>query len=155
MNPHIYSLAAEYAQANPNMTPAELRQLFPMGYAESQSIMKKARRIAQRKTRPSYAKPSGTSQRNKQLAEVRKKRLEEAIAYAIANPTEYATEIADRFRVPSPPITEALAKERARLAELKPPRRKVNRLMAWVGGVMVDPKYCRAPEFERCEGVKI
>ena len=153
-NPHIYSDAAEYANANPTISPAELRYRFPMGYAESQSIMKKARRIARRKT-PRAGNPSGTSQRNRELAESRKRRLDEAIAYAIANPTEYATDIATRFRVPSPPITEALTQERHRLASLKPERRKINRLMAWVNGQMVDPKHCREPKFDRCEGVKI
>lgn len=153
-NPHLYSLAADYAKANPKISPAELRQLFPMGYAESQSIMKKARRVARHKLLRT-GNPSGTSQRNKELAEGRKKRLDEAIAYAIAHPTEYATDIANRFRVPSPPITAVLTAERHRLASLKPERKKVNRLMAWVDGVMVDPRRCRADRFQRCEGVKV
>ena len=146
--------ATEYAFANPTLRPEQLRQLYPMTPLESQMIMRRARRNAAKETMP--RKPfGGVSISARAMSEERKARLAEAIAYAIANPNEYATTIAERYRVPSPPITEALAAERKRLAGEKPPRKRRNRLMGWVDGELVDLRtmrdFSKVTRFEGCK----
>lgn len=164
----LYLVARDYAKANPDTTQPQLRQLFPgISQYESKGIMRAARRQSigwkpkpkpktqAVKTRP-VEKHRYVSPGTRAMSAERAKRVEAAIVYTLEHPEIFINEISKKFRVPTPPLSEARNAENARLAALAPPRPKRNRLMAWVDGVRVDLRAVR--EFsmvERFEGVKI
>jgi hypothetical protein len=158
--PAYFEQAEQYAEANKQVTPVQLQQLFPMPRRLAESIVRSVRRAINAK----LAKTDAESQKKRQAeaGAARRKREAEAIAYAMANPHEFPSKVAERFCVRSPVVCDAIKaakrleeiaanKRRIELAKL----RKVNRLMAVVDGELVDPKRVRRVEaIERFVGVR-
>ena len=144
----VYSLAKEYAYANPTLTPTQLRQLFPLETQQSHKLMSMARVAAGVKPTP-LPPPEERQPTQKQaaiLAEAAQRRAD-AIAYALANPNVYVTQISKMFRVRTVELTAARDNERNRRKreEAAKPKALRRRLFAVMpDGSMVDPQKRRS-----------